>query len=198
MKTKNTLTIFSVRSRTLNLGDFQLSDQEYLGSFIRSKFGQPGYCVCYLDHIVLIGKYEDDALQFDNNYLFEPRFIQKMRLFNRTQELYLWRKKDNWYSGRLRVDEEGDETDVVEAHQVLWGTDYAHKNGFTRIFEERGTELVLPIENLTIDNEDNRVFIKTRNYIVYETNDDSYQQAGYADCRFVAFTDKNEIDFGVE
>ena len=198
MKTKNTLTIFSVRSRPLNLGDFQLSDQESLGSFIRSKFGQPGYCVCYLDHTVLIGKYEDDALHFDNNDLFEPRFIQKMRLFNGTQELYLWRKKDKWYSGRLRVDEEGDETDVVEAHQVLWGTDYAHKNGFTRIFEERGTELVLPIENLTIDNEDNRVFIKTRNYIVYETNDDSYQQAGYADCRFVAFTDKNEIDLGVE
>ncbi|TFH46924.1 MAG: TIGR03984 family CRISPR-associated protein [ANME-2 cluster archaeon] len=198
MKNKNTLTIFSVRSRTLNLGDFQLSDQESFDSLIRSKFGQPGYCVCYLDHRVLIGKYEDDALQFDNSDLFDPRFILKMRLFNGTQELYLWRKKDTWYSGRLRVDEEGDETDVVESHQVLWGTDYTHKNGFTRIFEERGTELILPIGNLTVDNEDNRVFIKTRNYIVYETNDKSYQQAGYADCRFLAFTDKNENDLGVK
>jgi len=58
-------------------------------------------------------------------------------------------------------------------------------NGFTRIFEKRGTEIILPFTGLDVKDktEGKRVFIQIRNYINYN----KASQATYIDCRFVGF-----------
>ena len=171
MNNDNGLEISTIQSSTKNLGDFKLPDNESFMSVIMSNFEGNGYCVCYLDYKVLIGEYNGSSFRFHDGKMFEPRFIQRMRLFDKIQkqELYIWRKNNGWFSGRLRVDGKGKKTDVVEAYQVLWGTNCEHVSGFTRLYEDRGTELFLPFENMAVDKNEKKAFIKTYNYISYET-----------------------------
>jgi CRISPR-associated protein (TIGR03984 family) len=153
-----------------------------------SLFNSTGYAVAYLDYKVLIGKVNNNGFEFFNNEKIEEKYIQKLRLFNDDKELLIWRD-NNGLKGRLRIDGEGEETFVVDACQVLWGTKKDELgNGWIKLFEDRGTELILPYdEGVIIDNKRNRLFIMTRNYISFhpETN-----QATYFDCRFIKFTNK--------
>jgi len=205
MKIKSEIELHSVKSHVENPeGEkLELSDFTSLKSLINTKFPHKGLCVFYLDNEVLIGKYDGNELKFYLNKVPEPQFIQKLRLFNETQELFLWRKK--WkdtcgeFAFRLRVDGDGNETDVVDAKQVLWGTTAKKLDEeFTEILETRGTKIILPFNDIQVDDKERRVFILTRNYISYDTNDSSYQQAGYVDCRFVKFTDENGNVLGGE
>jgi len=188
------LTIDKKRSRSkpLTPETIKLPDKDSFTSFVKETFGDKGCCICYLDYTILIGKYVNNRFIFYNDIEIEPRFIQRMRLFNKEKELHIWRKNDGFFSGRLRIDEDGNDTDVVDVCQLLWGTDSKAIGEFTRIYEERGTELILPF-NIRV-NEKDRVFIKTRNYISYKTYDDSHQQAGYTDSRFVAFNNGKDLE----
>jgi CRISPR-associated protein (TIGR03984 family) len=151
-----------------------------------SLFNSTGYVIAYLDYKVLIGKVNNNGFEFFNNEKIEEKYIQKLRLFNDDKELLIWRD-NNGLKGRLRIDGEGEETFVVDAYQVLWGTKKEKlRNGWIKLFEDRGTELILPYdEGVIIDDKKNRLFIMTRNYIHPETN-----QATYFDCRFIKFTNK--------
>jgi CRISPR-associated protein (TIGR03984 family) len=74
--------------------------------------------------------------------------------------------------------------EAVEAEQILWGTkSEALTRGWTRLFEGRGMELILPMDSAEVTPV-NRVKLTTRNYIGYN----ALGQAGYIDCRFVRFT----------
>lgn len=172
------------------------------------------YIVAYLNHTVLIGRYENNQFKFHNSNEFEEKYIQRIRIFNEQEELLLWRTT-NGFKGRYRKDkgggsDEGNQLDVVDACQVLWGTrSEVLSDGFTRIYEDRGTELIMPLppqkiedflgtplDNFEVNSwqmgspENHKVFwggsrvaIKTRNYIDYlPTN-----QATYVDSRFMGF-----------
>lgn len=69
----------------------------------------------------------------------------------------------------------------------MWGTKAQEKIAdFTRITEDRGTELILPFNGIMLkglDYEQKRVFLKTRNYIDYN----KLSQATYVDSRFMGF-----------
>ena len=89
---------------------------------------------------------------------------------------------------RFRQDYQGEKKEeVVEAYQALFGTESKDLNGYTKIEEKRGTKLILPLINLEIDDNKNRLFIKTHNYIDYN----KLHQATYFDCRFVTFVNEN-------
>lgn len=152
-------------------------------------FNSSAYLVAYLDYKVLIGLYHPKKRQmiFADGETLESKYIQKLRVFDSSKELLIWRSKDR-LKGRIRIDGEGEEIEVVEANQVLWGTRLVDiRNNFAEITEDRGTTLILPITNLDIDNHIKRIFIKTRNYIGYTPN----YQATYIDCRFVGFSFKD-------
>ncbi len=153
-----------------------------------SLFNSSGYIVAYLDYKVLIGRVNENSFEFYKDDTIEEKYIQRLRLFNEKKELLIWRDR-NSLKGRLRSDDEGKGTFVVDACQVLWGT-YKQdlENGWIKLFEERGTELILPYGNLKIDNKKHRLFLKTRNYIFFHSET---HQATYTDCRFVGFTDKS-------
>lgn len=171
-------------------------DQKTLYAQLNEHF-EDAYVVVWLDYKVLIGQWLKQKFHFFNEELFEFKYVQRMRVFNTFREILIWRTGGEW-KGRLRIDGEGDITDVVIAHQLLFGTQKGNRSNsfFTEIEEERGTKLILPLSNLKFDKEgylNPRVFIKTHNYI----KPNAIGQATYFDCRFVAFTDSvNDLSQG--
>ena len=139
--------------------------------------------VAYLDNEVLVGTYSDGNFKFYNNKTISLEFIQQIRIFNENEELFLWRSNGK-LKGRKRIDVEGDETDVIDANQVLFGTAIEKLDGdYACLSEKRGMEIVLPDNGYIVDDKKERVAIKTRNYISYTDN----WQATYTDVRFVKF-----------
>lgn len=138
--------------------------------------------VAYLDYKVLIGTCKNGTICFHNDVPLDLSFVQRMRVFNKDAELFVWRTEDG-LRARLREDREGTTVDVVEATQVLFGTRSKPLDGFTKLKEDRGTEIILP-GGFILDekNDKKRVAVKTRNYIDYPSG-----QATYVDCRFVDF-----------
>jgi len=154
-------------------------------------FPENGFAAAYLDDKVLIGRWESGNFIFSDNQEIDEKYIQKIRVFNTEKEFLAWRTQQG-FKARMRKDDiQGSGADIVVAHQVLVGTKAEGKGkGFTEISEERGTRLVLPFENILVDDKQQRIFIKTHNYVEYNPTG----QATYADCRFVAFTDsKNDL-----
>ncbi len=150
--------------------------------------------VAYLDYTVLLGRYRNSAFEFVDSHSLDTNFkyVQRLRIFNKDEELLIWRS-ENGFKGRYRRDYEGDEMDVVDAEQVLFGTDADDlKNRFTKLFEKRGTEIILPFPFVELDVKDKtegkRIFIQTRNYIDYN----KACQATYVDCRFMGFTNNGK------
>lgn len=144
---------------------------------------QPAWAVVWCDHEVCIGRWENGCLVFPSGEEFEPRYLQRLRLFDESSELHVWCANGS-FKGRFRCDDDGSTgMDVVIARQLLYGTDTKKVEGGTRLFEERGMKLTFPIMGLKV-NQKKRLFIETRNYIGYPGE----WQATYIDCRFVAFT----------
>lgn len=156
--------------------DFYSLVQKYWGN-------ENGYFVAYLDYKVLIGKFCATSFQGEK---FDPKFVQRLRLFHQSKELYIWRQDKNTFCSRLRVDGQGDDVDVIDAWQVIYGTKI--KDGV--LTEDRGTHLVIPFTD--IKESDLPIKIHTRNYIGYN----KLGQAGYEDCRFVAFTTNDNKSLG--
>ncbi|MCF6147693.1 MAG: TIGR03984 family CRISPR-associated protein [Candidatus Kuenenia sp.] len=182
MREANGLQLREIKSKSIPF-PVKNKDIEDFEKCISARISVKSYIVAYLDYKVLIGTFENGVFHFYKDEKFDPKHIQKLRVFNQTQELYLWRSSDGM-RGRYRTDEEGKETFVVDAEQVLFGTKAEPPDsGFTKITETRGTELTLPFSNLSVDDKRNRVFIKTRNYIDYN----EVNQATYVDCRFMGF-----------
>ncbi len=163
------------------LGDIKQMVSQYIT--------ERAYAVIYLDYKILIGTFRDAMFHTYNNEPLEDRYIQRLRVFDDKKELYIWRTEDG-FKGRLRIDGQGDETHVVDASSVLFGTRIAetHDSGYSILTEDRGTELIVPMIGLKIDNQRNRLFLRSRNYIGYTPT----HQAGYVDCRFISIT--NSID----
>ncbi len=152
-----------------------------------NSFNSNGYVVVYLDYKVLIGRVDACGFEFYNDETIEERYIQRLRLFNEQKELLIWRE-DSGLKGRLRTDEDGERTYVVDACQVLWGTNRERlSDEWLRLYEQRGTELILPYGNVEINDRNKRLFLKTRNYIAFHPKT---SQATYTDCRFVGFTER--------
>jgi CRISPR-associated protein (TIGR03984 family) len=167
-----------------------------LNSYIEEKVKDIGsennLVVAYLDYKVLIGRF-DDGLNFCNGETFELKHLQRLRVFNSTGELLLIKEKPCVFNARVRIDGSGDDIEVIDANQVLWGTRAVKYNssgdnipaGWVCITEDRGTSLTLPLPNdidvVQVNDKDRRVKLKTRNYISYN----ELGQAGFIDCRFM-------------
>jgi len=186
----NGLKLIAIRSIAASLDPI---DWDKLQSTLRENFAAPSNVVAWLDYKVLIGLWQNQDFLFHENETFDLKYVQRLRVFDKQKELLVWRSNGGW-KGRLRIDDQGEETDVVVAHQLLFGTRGERLSPqFAKLEEDRGTTLVLPLKDIDFDEKDNpstRVFIKTRNYIKIN----AVHQAGYCDCRFVAFTDgQNEL-----
>lgn len=191
--TANGLTLKTIPTTSTPLKEHGLQElkaHDDVISLISESVKSPSFFVAYLDYAVLIGRYAQHQFQSALNEKFDPKYLQRLRVFNADEELLLWRSGQT-LKGRFRKDGEGNKMQVVDAEQVLFGTTAKDVStdgaNFTEISEERGTKLILPFKGLFVDNEKQRIFLKTRNYVDYTPA----HQATYTDCRFVGFADKN-------
>jgi len=168
------------------------------------------YAVFYFDFGIVFSLWDGKQFLYapESKKLDETTFqyLQLARIFNTEKELKIWRL-DNYFQYRLRNDRVEDfdsnaDFDIIEADQVLWGTDCectpVSLNGrsfgidnktfneiyWTTLTEDRGTELTLPFpEKIEMNNDkaSARICIKTWNYIDYLENG----LATYVDSRFV-------------
>ena len=143
------------------------------------------FFVAYLDYTVIIGRYEAGIFRSLEHEALLPKYLKRLRVFDAKQELLLWGSGET-FQGRLRTDDQvgAPSVDVVDAHQVLFGTAAEAKGEFTTISEERGISLTLPFPNIIADDHTKRAYLKTRNYVETIKNTG---QATYTDCRFVGF-----------
>jgi CRISPR-associated protein (TIGR03984 family) len=173
---KNTPEPRSIEIEKLMMKNLSQTIQERFG-------GTPQYAVFYLDFGIRFAKWENNAFAFFLHD-YDPSFLQLARIFNEERELKIWKDNDKFLY-RLRIDEPGDEYGAVEAEQLLWGTHTESLGkGWTRLWEERGTELIVPFDISIPEGQAaprTRACIRTRNYIDYLSNG----QASYVDCRFV-------------
>jgi CRISPR-associated protein (TIGR03984 family) len=147
------------------------------------------YAVAYLDYRVLVGRFDWDNQVFLFYEQFDPKNLQRLRVFNADGELLLLREKSFSFRGRLRIDngsKEAEDVEVIDAMQVLWGTKKTttEHSEWSTISEERGTKLTLPFafNSYDLNDKKKRVKLQTRNYISYN----KLGQAGFTDCRFMA------------
>lgn len=159
----------------------KITSWEELQNRVKEYFPGESSIVSYLDYKVLIGKVTKEGTELYQGETFDPKFLAKMRVFDDQKELLLWREDEYRFSGRMRIDAEGDKEYLIEAKQLLWGSAKVEKDGWVLLSEARGTKIHLPyrLENLA----NKLLAIKTRNYIGYN----ELGQAGYIDCRFVCF-----------
>ncbi len=174
-----------------------VATSEQLISTISKYIQAPSFFAAYLDYRVVIGRYNGEKWEFyplEEDEEILPKYLRRLRVFNQDEELLLWRSGQT-LKGRFRKDGEGDEIEIAEAQQVLFGTKKGkrHNERFTEIREDRGASLILPFTTIQFDKDDKLVspiHLMTRNYLDYN----SIHQATYVDCRFAGFVqERNEL-----
>lgn len=157
-------------------------DWNGLWDLIREFLSSDVYLLAYLNYKVLAGRFRDKKPEFYADETFDPKFLLRLRVFNKEEELLLWKRSDVLFDTRYRTDCEGEKIDVVEAGQLIWGEVEALEPGWVKLRDKgRGMELAIPWDGPVEKGE--RFKIKTRNYINYS----DMGQAGYTDCRLVEY-----------
>ncbi len=109
------LKLFSLKSKVAALGEQNFTVYDSFEKILADNFRMDGYIIVYLDYAVIIREFKKSKIIFMNNEKpFDPVFIQKLRLFNKEKELFIWRTEGKW-KARLRIDETGNkEVNVIE------------------------------------------------------------------------------------
>jgi CRISPR-associated protein (TIGR03984 family) len=164
--------------------NIMIENIDQLVSKISDKIKTESSVVAYLDYKVLFGKFENNSILFYENEKPEIKFLQKIRVFNENEELYFW-KNGNSFNSRYVKDKEGNGQYVLDSNNYLYGTITDKLDGyFSKLTEDRGTEIIFPISDLKESNNGviNRILkATTRNYIGYT----KMNQATYIDSRLV-------------
>lgn len=164
-------------------------------SFVKENFGPDNATIfTLLQDKVLFGKYlNQDFIFCEPTNIVEEEIIEA-RIFNKKQELYIWRETDNLFF-RFRKDEEctnlknTDCEEYLVSNLVLWGTKIRRiKEGFTTIFEDRGIEYTVPFEVEKLDSK-NPLKLRIHTYIEYLNG----IQASFYDSRFVSLEGENDV-----
>jgi CRISPR-associated protein (TIGR03984 family) len=154
-------------------------------SDISKKITNDSFVLAFLVNEVLIGKFRAGKIVFPLGKKLEAKYLQKLRIFNNDEELFIWKSGEKLKS-RYRKDSEGEDTISIDAFQVLFGTETENTIDGTIIKEDRGTsiELLLKVDAMNADKPADRVKIHTRNYLELRS-DGQYQ---YIDSRLIGFT----------
>ena len=92
--------------------------------------------------------------------------LTEARAFSETAELHLIRANGAW-RGRVRTDGAGEETEIFDQRQLLWGKCKASSGGESVLKEDRGISLKVPLE-MPVEmpkGSDSRAFLKIRSYL---------------------------------
>lgn len=184
------LVLSRIKTQTVVEEINDLTSMKQIIEKITACFKVPSHFVAFLEDAVSIGKWDEKQkiLQCANTGGgIKADKVLELRVFSTEKELYFWREVFGSLCVRLREDTCGEESYVVDARQVIWGTRATAIDvgqDWTELTEElRGIRLVVPFAKVNVDDGRKRVKLKTRHYIGYN----AIGQAGYVDARFVGF-----------
>lgn len=97
--------------------------------------------------------------------LWSDNMIQEARLFNKTQEVYLWRS-ENGYMVRIIRDNDEKTTYIIDEQHILWGvTGKLQPDDFTKLEDgAQGLHHSVPIDATWVDNKKRRLCLNVRHY----------------------------------
>jgi CRISPR-associated protein (TIGR03984 family) len=139
---------------------------------------RPGlFLLLHADDGIFWGRGADKALEFSDPAIFprltqHPELIQAARLFDQTEETFLWRVDEGAWRARRAVDgTQGTRFDYFDEPQILSGTQVQPvNNGFSKMIDgEEGLVHVVPLA-LPADNwkDRRRLRLDVRHYLVEE------------------------------
>ena len=104
----------------------------------------------------------DDVRLIDTRTDFTADRLTEARAFSETAELHVIQVNGAW-RGRIRTDGVGEETEVFDQRQLLWGNCKASSGGVSELKEDRGISLEIPLEIPVGDN--SRAWLQIRSYL---------------------------------
>lgn len=139
--------------------------------------------VCWFNHEIKFGIFGEDFLKQIGDFESFCKHILRFRIFDQDRELFVWKTGDI-IKYRLRNDQSGEEVEVIDADQVMWGTKFIGSDGKIKVSESRGIKYELPescVDNPLLPGTE-RLVLRTRNYVDYN----EIGQASFVDSRFVS------------
>jgi len=146
--------------------------------------------VCWLNYEIKFGIFGEDFVKQIGGFENFCKHILRFRMFDRDRELYAWKAEDR-FKYRIRNDQSGEEIEVIDADQVMWGTKYHISDGLIKVSETRGIKYELPescVDNPLLSGTE-RLVLRTRNYIDYN----EIGQASFVDSRFISIRMEGNI-----
>jgi len=131
------------------------------------------YLLAHADDGVIWGRVDGDVLHTSHGIApASPELrlstLQQARLFSPAGELLLWRSDEGWHA-RLVTDANGNENDLVDEDQILWGDTVEPEkveDGFTLVREgAQGMRHAVPIPVTTEQLKQHRLRLRVRHYV---------------------------------
>lgn len=149
--------------------DFTTSPADWMVAQARA-FGLR-YLLGHADDGVIWGRIDSDRLHTSYGIapaspLLRASTLQQARLFGPAGELLLWRTDDGWCA-RVVTDVSGNDDDVIDEDQILWGdTVETTKDDFTLLREgAQGMRHAAPIAVTVEQLKHHRLRLRVRHYI---------------------------------
>jgi len=149
-------------------GDFTTSPADWIVAQAR-KFGLR-YMLAHADDGVIWGRIDDDGLHISHGIApasppLRASTLQQARIFGPPGEVLLWR--DDGWKARFVADVSGNDNDVIDEDQILWGNAVETvKDGFTLLREgAQGMRHAVPIVITAEQLKHHQLRLRVRHYI---------------------------------
>jgi CRISPR-associated protein (TIGR03984 family) len=138
------------------------------------------FILAHKHHEVLIGTVRDQKVDIANPGQLCTDYLQEMRMFSPPGELYIWNHRGQ-LKYRLRIDEQGEETNKYDEVHFMWGKKMDEKDDHNTIIEpNRGMRLTFPC---ALAEKDCPLKYHVRNYLDF----DDYGHIRFYDARLITF-----------
>lgn len=134
------------------------------------------YLLAHADDGVIWGRVDGDGLHTSHGIVptsppLRASTLQQARLFGPAGELLLWREDDGWRA-RVVTDAPGNDADIIDEDQILWGdTGKPTEGGFTLLREgAQGMRHAVPTVVTDEQLKHHQLRLRVRHYIT--ENDD--------------------------
>lgn len=129
------------------------------------------YLLAHADDGVIWGRIDDDGLHPSHGIApasppLRASTLQQARLFSPAGELLLWRDDSGWRA-RLVADVPGNDDDIIDEDQILWGdTVEDTRDGFTLVREgSQGMRHAVPVVVTAEQLKHHQLRLRVRHYI---------------------------------
>jgi CRISPR-associated protein (TIGR03984 family) len=141
------------------------------------------FILAHKHHEVLIEEVRDGKVEIDTPGQLSPDYLQELRMFSLSGELYIW-NRNGQLKYRLRIDDRGEITNRYDEEHFMWGLKKDKTFDNTVIEPNRGMRLTFPFP---VYREDCPLKYRVRNYLEF----DDHGHLRFYDARLITFLNKD-------